>query len=240
MIGGLTAYPIDTASAIDDSATADSMLITIADYVVDVEASYAAGIFDLDFTLGTPAPATWAVYMILTTPSVQIIPLWSVSLPVLSPPITIPISFPYLSFGWAGIWTGLFTAEGAQAMDLAWIDLGYEGYAGPDGEALRYYLLPERLLELTENPDPNIWIIDVRPAAAYAAGHIPTAMSFPSSEIAFRLDELPLDVNLILYCETGGRVQNVIENVLEPNGYTRFMNWGGVTKWPYTLEVGTD
>jgi rhodanese-related sulfurtransferase len=98
------------------------------------------------------------------------------------------------------------------------------------------YLDPADLRPLTENPDPNIFLIDVRPAAAYNAGHIPTALSFPSTEIAGRLTERPLDdpnKYLIVHCETGGRAQQVITGVLEPNGYTRFMNWGGVYRWPY-------
>jgi rhodanese-related sulfurtransferase len=112
----------------------------------------------------------------------------------------------------------------------------FEGYAGPEGDILLQYLDPAALKALTENPEPDIFLIDVRPASAYAAGHIPTALSFPSSEIAGRLNESPLDDldnYLIVHCETGGRAQGVITGVLEPNGYTRFMNWGGVYRWPY-------
>ncbi len=114
----------------------------------------------------------------------------------------------------------------------------FNGYTGPDGDVLLQYLDPTALKDLTENPEPDIFLIDVRPAAAYDAGHIPTALSFPSSSIADRLDEAPLnDLNnyLIVHCETGGRAQAVISGVLEPNGYTRFMNWGGVIRWPFGL-----
>ena len=113
-----------------------------------------------------------------------------------------------------------------------------EGYVGSEGAVLLPYLNPANLYELTQNPDPDIWIIDVRPYPAYLLGHIPTAKSFPSSEIASRLDELPKDKYLILECETGARAQAVIENVLEPNGYTRFMNWGGFYRWPYGFNTG--
>jgi rhodanese-related sulfurtransferase len=114
----------------------------------------------------------------------------------------------------------------------------FEGYTGADGDVLLAYLAPSDLRVLTENPDPDIWLIDVRPNAAYQAGHIPTALSYPSTEIASRLGELPLTQYLIVHCETGIRAQGVITDVLEPNGYTRFMNWGGVTRWPYALETG--
>jgi rhodanese-related sulfurtransferase len=114
----------------------------------------------------------------------------------------------------------------------------FEGYTGADGGILLSYLDPVALQELTLNPDPDIWLIDVRPNASYVGGHIPTALSYPSSEIASRLGELPLTQYLIVHCETGGRAQAVITDVLEPNGYTRFMNWGGITRWPYALETG--
>ncbi len=113
-----------------------------------------------------------------------------------------------------------------------------EGYTGPDGAILLPYLDPVALQELTQNPNPDIWIIDVRSTAEYQAGHIPTALSYPSSEIESRLGELPLTQYLIVHCQTGGLAQAVITGVLEPNGYTRFMNWGGIMRWPYALEPG--
>ena len=114
----------------------------------------------------------------------------------------------------------------------------FEGYTGADGGLLLAYLDPVALQELTLNSDPNIWIIDVRATAEYQAGHIPTALSYTSSEIESRLGELPLTQYLIVHCQTGGLAQAVITGVLEPNNYTRFMNWGGITRWPYALETG--
>jgi len=110
----------------------------------------------------------------------------------------------------------------------------YKGYVSSEGKILKKYLAPENLKKLVENPDEFIWIIDVRPSSAYKRGHIPTAKSFPSSEILSRLKEIPKDKYLILYCETGGRAQMVIKK-LEKNGYTRMMNWGGYKRWKYGL-----
>ena len=79
----------------------------------------------------------------------------------------------------------------------------FEGYIGDVGLPLSVYLAPADLYDLTQNPDPKIFIIDVRPEAAYNLGHIPTALSFSSSTIMSRLGEPPLndpDNNyLILY-----------------------------------------
>ncbi len=111
----------------------------------------------------------------------------------------------------------------------------YEGYlSSPEANVLLTYLNPESLKALTENPVENIIIIDVRPASNYADGHIPTALSFPSSEVMDRYQEIPLDKLVIVYCETGGRAQAVIR-MLESKGYKLLMNWGGYTRWKWEL-----
>jgi phage shock protein E len=115
----------------------------------------------------------------------------------------------------------------------------FQGYVGSEGEVLKKYIPPEQLKVLVDNPDDSIWIVDVRPSSAYQKGHIPTAKSFLSSEILSRLDEIPKAQYLIVYCETGGRAQSVIKN-LEKQGYTRLMNWGGMSRWPYKLAKGAE
>jgi rhodanese-related sulfurtransferase len=108
------------------------------------------------------------------------------------------------------------------------------GKTSKGGVILKPYLEPSKLQKLVETPKNDIWIIDVRPATSYAKGHIPTAKSFPSSDVMDRLDELPKTQYLIVYCETGGRAGAVISK-LEKKGYTKMMNWGGYTRWPYKL-----
>lgn len=112
----------------------------------------------------------------------------------------------------------------------------HEGYISSEAaKPLKEFLEPEKLKELTDNPHDSILIIDVRPEKKYNERHIPTAGSFPSSEITDRLDELPKSKYLIVYCETGGRAQAVIKK-LESKAYTKMMNWGGYTRWPYKGE----
>ena len=115
----------------------------------------------------------------------------------------------------------------------------FAGYVGSEGEVLKKYVPPEQLKMLVDNPDDSIWIVDVRPSSSYQKGHIPSAKSFPSSEILSRLDEMPKDIYLIMYCETGGRAQSVIKK-LEKQGYTRLMNWGGMSRWPYDRASGSE
>ena len=96
------------------------------DFTLELDASYATilGKLNLDYTIGTSESATWANYLILTYPSIQVIPLWSFPLPVIDPPIDFPISFPFPQVGMIGIYTGLFTTTGPEDVELVWVDTG--------------------------------------------------------------------------------------------------------------------
>jgi len=93
-------------------------------FTLELEALYLSGYLSLTYTLSAIEPATWANYLVLTAPSVQVIPLWTVPLPVIYPPVEIPVAFPMPSIGLVGIWTGLYTAGGPQGIKLAWVDTG--------------------------------------------------------------------------------------------------------------------
>ncbi|MGE5415385.1 MAG: rhodanese-like domain-containing protein [Acidobacteriota bacterium] len=122
------------------------------------------------------------------------------------------------------------------AVYLLVIAPSFVGKVSPEGEMLRSYVEPSELKKLIDEGRQDIWIIDVRPANDYKKGHIPGAKSFPYSTIETRLHELPKDRYLILYCTTGGRVELTI-NKLKKHGYSKYMNWGGYTRWAYDLEV---
>jgi len=117
-----------TLSATCGAVTSDAAICYVeaaAEFMLELDVSYSAEMLDLDFTLGAPEPAAWANYLALIYPSVQVIPLWTVTLPVIDPPMDLPISFPFPSLGTIGIWSGLITAEGQQAVELEWIDTGW-------------------------------------------------------------------------------------------------------------------
>lgn len=46
----------------------------------------------------------------------------------------------------------------------------------------------------------DVVILDVRPAPEYNAGHIKGAVSIPITELKDRLDELPVDLEIVAYC----------------------------------------
>ena len=46
----------------------------------------------------------------------------------------------------------------------------------------------------------DVVLLDVRPVAEYAAGHLPGAVSVPPDRLAERLDALPADQEIVAYC----------------------------------------
>jgi rhodanese-related sulfurtransferase/DNA-binding MarR family transcriptional regulator len=48
--------------------------------------------------------------------------------------------------------------------------------------------------------DGQVLVLDVRPEAEYAAGHIPGAVNVPHDQLAARLAELPAGTDIVAYC----------------------------------------
>ncbi len=113
----------------------------------------------------------------------------------------------------------------------------FVGKTGKEGMVLKKYVEPSELKKIVDHPVDSIWIIDVRSEKAYLNGHIPTAKSFPSGTITKRLNEIPKDKYLILYCTVGGTVKLVMKK-LRKAGYKRCMNWGGLSRWEWEKENG--
>jgi rhodanese-related sulfurtransferase len=57
----------------------------------------------------------------------------------------------------------------------------------------------QELARRLQDGDPVV-VLDVRPAAEYAAGHLPGAVSVPVGELRRRLAELPADREIVAYC----------------------------------------
>jgi NADPH-dependent 2,4-dienoyl-CoA reductase/sulfur reductase-like enzyme/rhodanese-related sulfurtransferase len=78
---------------------------------------------------------------------------------------------------------------------------------------------------------PDDLLIDVRRADEFAAGKIPGAVNLPIDEIRSRLNELPKDKNIYIYCEAGLRGY-LAQRILRQNGYNSVYNLsGGYILW---------
>ena len=117
-------------------------------------------------------------------------------------------------------------------MNVAFGQSVFVGKAGIEGKVLRKYIEPSELKKLVDNPVDSIWIVDVRSEKAYSNGHIPTAKSFPYGTITSRLNEIPKDKYLILYCNVGATAK-LASKYLKKAGYKKYINWGGISRWEW-------
>jgi rhodanese-related sulfurtransferase len=77
---------------------------------------------------------------------------------------------------------------------LAEVGPARDAYLGGEVEEVNR----EELLRRASSGD--LTVLDVRPAAEYAAGHIPGAVSIPIGQLAQRLAELPAGTEVVAYC----------------------------------------
>mgnify|MGYP001178171801 CR=1 FL=1 len=81
--------------------------------------------------------------------------------------------------------------------------------------------------ELSKNP----MLIDVREPDEYKAGFISGARNIPLSQLSKRVNEIPKDEPILLYCRSGIRSKSAAR-VLLKNGYTNLTHLqGGLGGW---------
>ena len=92
------------------------------------------------------------------------------------------------------LWASL---RATAAAHVAGIDRLVSDYLGDRAE-LASITRPELAERLGGDPPPLV--LDVRPAAEFLAGHVPTAISLPPAELADRLRRLPKGSDIVAYC----------------------------------------
>ncbi|MCX9025520.1 MAG: rhodanese-like domain-containing protein [Candidatus Methanoperedens sp.] len=77
----------------------------------------------------------------------------------------------------------------------------------------------------------DVLILDVRTQEEYDAGHINNSTLIPVQVLDKRLNELPRDKKILVYCMTGGRSAQASE-ILVYNGFKEIYNMkGGIMNW---------
>lgn len=74
------------------------------------------------------------------------------------------------------------------------------------------------------------WLLDVREADEWEAGHAPDAHHIPLSEIGNRQHELPEDAQILVICHSGARSRMVTDALLQAN-YPAANVAGGMLAW---------
>ena len=92
------------------------------------------------------------------------------------------------------LWRTLRTLAGARLAEVERLATAYLG-ARDELEPVSREELVRRLRD-----GEDLVVLDVRPAAEHAAGHLPGAVSIPVGELRRRLAELPADREVVAYC----------------------------------------
>jgi Galactose oxidase-like, Early set domain len=109
-------YPLTitgTSGAISHTA---NVTLVVGGCVDMITPSYASPTLNIGFKLGTLSPATWATWAIVNN---TVYPLWSISVPVMSPavPFNIPVT-PFPNVGLVYVLSTLTPTSGAMCWDL--------------------------------------------------------------------------------------------------------------------------
>jgi rhodanese-related sulfurtransferase/DNA-binding transcriptional ArsR family regulator len=92
------------------------------------------------------------------------------------------------------LWRTLRTLAASRLAEVERLAVAYLG-GRDDLEPVTREELARRLKD-----GDDLVVLDVRPAAEYAAGHLPGAVSIPVGELRRRLAELPADREVVAYC----------------------------------------
>jgi rhodanese-related sulfurtransferase len=74
-------------------------------------------------------------------------------------------------------------------------------------------------------------LLDVREVQEFKSGSIPRAKNMPLSQIKARLNEIPLDKEVFVFCKSGVRSKRAAA-ILSANGHRTIINLqGGIMSW---------
>jgi rhodanese-related sulfurtransferase len=83
--------------------------------------------------------------------------------------------------------------------------------------------------EFIATQKPHV-LIDVRSPEEFKSGHIPGAKNIDLRVLAQRLDAVPKDKPVVLYCRSGNR-SGQAASLLQQAGYAEIFNLGGIGDW---------
>jgi rhodanese-related sulfurtransferase len=94
---------------------------------------------------------------------------------------------------------------------------------------------PLEILQEMEKKKDMI-MIDVREPMEVQICHIENARHIPMGEIPAKINELPKDKDLVVFCHMGIRSRQVM-NYLRRNGFSRVYNLkGGIDRWSVEVD----
>lgn len=97
-------------------------------------------------------------------------------------------------------------------------------------------LAPREVAERLKKESKSLVLLDVREGWERETARIEPSLHIPMNDVPDRLDELPKDRTLVVYCHHGSRSQSVA-GYLEGEGFPRVANLhGGIDAWSLTVD----
>ncbi len=100
-------------------------------------------------------------------------------------------------------------------------------------------LTPEEVKAIKDKD--NIVLLDVRSPAEHSEVAIPGSLLIPLEQLPLRMNELPKDKKIVVYCRSGNR-SAMATYILRSRGFEAYNMAGGIINWSYEKEgrtVGT-
>jgi rhodanese-related sulfurtransferase len=84
--------------------------------------------------------------------------------------------------------------------------------------------------EINESKE-KLLVIDVREVDEYNSGYIPGAINIPLSQLNTRINEIPKDKDIYLYCRSGNRSKQAAKVLMREGFYELTHLQGGMMSW---------
>ena len=122
----------------------------------------------------------------------------------------------------------------------------YQTISSPVGNQSQSELIQQRgnylsVDEANQYRNAGAFMLDVRTPAEWLEVHIPGATLIPLDELGFRMNELPADEKIVIYCLTGNRISQALDILLNAGYSDIFSMDGGIQDWiaaGYEIEAG--
>jgi rhodanese-related sulfurtransferase len=85
--------------------------------------------------------------------------------------------------------------------------------------------------EANQYRNAGAFMLDVRTQAEWSEVHIPGATLIPLDELGVRMDELPADEIIVIYCRSGNRSGQALDILLKAGYSDVFSMEGGIQDW---------
>jgi hydroxyacylglutathione hydrolase len=153
-------------------------------------------------------------------------PTWAGSILPPDTPILLVLDWP--SQLWEATWHLLRIGYD---LPRGWLAEGMPGWRTSGGEIARIPQWTVSELDERQRSQRDLLILDVRQPGEWQAGHVPGVQHIPGAQLAERINEVPQDRPVAVYCGSGYR-SSVATSVLRAKGHKHVFNvLGGFSAW---------